>query len=84
MILVAPVGLMPENALPWVARLHSSFGCLGRIAHYFLERCCVGCEEQYLVDSFQFSRWAEFFHEDVKQSHFIANYWNTLKNLSVQ
>eukprot|EP00938_MAST-03A_sp_MAST-3A-sp1_P007443 g7443.t1 len=79
MILVAPVGLMPENALPWVARLHSSFGCLGRIAHYFLERCCVGCVEQYLVDSFQYSRWAEFFLEDVKQSHFIANYWNTLK-----
>lgn len=80
MILVAPVGLMPKNALPWVARLHSSFGCLGRIAQYLLENCCGGCVEQYLVDSFQYSRWADFFQEDVTKSHFIANYWNTLKN----
>lgn len=80
MILVAPVGLMPQNALPWVTRLHSSFGCLGRIAQFFLEKCCAGCVEQYLLDSFKYSRWAEFFQDDVAKPYFIQNYWNTLRN----
>ena len=80
MILIAPVGLMDRGSLPFVVKIHSTLGCFGHCLQWFIERCCVSCMQQYLLDSFQHSRWLDHVEEDIVQDGFVRGYWNTLKH----